>query len=173
MNCLALLRGINVGGNNIIKMVDLKQCFEEMGFTNVVTYIQSGNVIFQSKEHDLQDLTEKIEKGLSKKFNYSARAVVVSQAILEEAIDQAPKGFGEEPENYRYDVIFLKPPMTAREAIKSVRTKEEIDTAIAGKNVLYFARLLARATQEIDTTNCCYQHAQYGFSLYLQQTKAK
>ncbi|NCP46313.1 MAG: DUF1697 domain-containing protein, partial [Flavobacteriales bacterium] len=45
---LALLRGINVGGNNIIKMVDLKACFEKMGFTDVKTYIQSGNVIFTS-----------------------------------------------------------------------------------------------------------------------------
>ena len=42
---LALLRGINVGGNNIIKMADLKACFENMGFTEVVTYIQSGNVL--------------------------------------------------------------------------------------------------------------------------------
>ena len=45
---LALLRGINVGGNNIIKMADLKACFEQMGFEDVSTYIQSGNVIFAS-----------------------------------------------------------------------------------------------------------------------------
>lgn len=43
---LALLRGINVGGKNIIKMADLKACFESLGFADVVTYIQSGNVLF-------------------------------------------------------------------------------------------------------------------------------
>jgi uncharacterized protein (DUF1697 family) len=46
MNCLALLRGINVGGNNIIKMDDLKKLFEELNFRDVKTYIQSGNVLF-------------------------------------------------------------------------------------------------------------------------------
>lgn len=54
---VALLRGINVGGNNIIKMADLKTCFEEMGFANVVTYIQSGNVLFDSNETDQLKLT--------------------------------------------------------------------------------------------------------------------
>ncbi|KAA0259884.1 MAG: DUF1697 domain-containing protein, partial [Chloroflexi bacterium] len=49
---LVLLRGINVGGKNIIKMVDLKASFEEMGFSNVVTYIQSGNVLVQSEDKD-------------------------------------------------------------------------------------------------------------------------
>ena len=49
---IALLRGINVGGNNIIKITDLKSQIENMGFTNVVTYIQSGNVLFKSDEKD-------------------------------------------------------------------------------------------------------------------------
>jgi uncharacterized protein (DUF1697 family) len=65
---LALLRGINVGGNNIIKMADLKLAFEEMGFSDVSTFIQSGNVIFSSNSTDLNKLTETIEKDLSKKI---------------------------------------------------------------------------------------------------------
>ena len=75
---LALLRGINVGGNNIIKMADLKACFESLGLTDVVTYIQSGNVIFKSAEKDKAKLTKMIEAGLSKRFNYEARLVVIS-----------------------------------------------------------------------------------------------
>jgi uncharacterized protein (DUF1697 family) len=47
---LALLRGINVGGNNLIKMAELKRCFEALGFGNVATYIQSGNVLFDTGE---------------------------------------------------------------------------------------------------------------------------
>lgn len=66
---LALLRGINVGGKNIIKMVDLKACFEEMDLSDVTTYIQSGNVVFASTETDSAKLTDKIEKTLSKRFN--------------------------------------------------------------------------------------------------------
>ena len=67
---LVLLRGINVGGKNIIKMADLKASFEEMGFSSVVTYIQSGNVLFQSEEKDKALLTTKVEKGLSKRFQF-------------------------------------------------------------------------------------------------------
>ena len=62
---IALLRGINVGGNNIIRMADLKQSFEELGFSEVTTYIQSGNVLFNSSEGDKQLLTGKIEAHLS------------------------------------------------------------------------------------------------------------
>ena len=59
----------------------------------------------------------------------------------------APKGFGKNPDEYRYDVIFLKEPLTAGEAIESVRTREGVDKAYAGKGVLYFSRLISRATQ--------------------------
>jgi hypothetical protein len=72
---LALLRGINVGGKNIIKIVDLKASFEAMGFSNVLTYIQSGNVVFQSDEKDKAVLATRIEKGLSKRFDFLARVV--------------------------------------------------------------------------------------------------
>ncbi|MBK8781165.1 MAG: DUF1697 domain-containing protein [Anaerolineales bacterium] len=75
---LVLLRGINVGGKNIVKMLDLKSSFEGMGFSNVLTYIQSGNVLFESDEKDKAILTTKIEKGLSKRFDFLARVVVVS-----------------------------------------------------------------------------------------------
>ena len=74
---LALLRGINVGGSNIIKMAALKTCFEGMGFTNVATYIQSGNVLFASAEKNTGKLTRKIEKALSKQFSYKSLVVMV------------------------------------------------------------------------------------------------
>ena len=144
---LALLRGINVGGNNIIKMTDLKVCFESLGLTDVVTYIQSGNVIFKSSEKDKAKLTRKIEIGLSERFDYEARLVVISHKQLKQAVDESPRGFGKEPDKFRYDVIFLKEPLTAKEAMKSVSTKEGIDNAYTGKEVLYFSRLLSKAAQ--------------------------
>jgi hypothetical protein len=64
---LTLLRGINVGGNNIIQMRELKNLFAEMGFTDVLTYIQSGNVIFKCREKNKTKLKTKIEKMLRKK----------------------------------------------------------------------------------------------------------
>lgn len=144
---LALLRGINVGGNNIIKMADLKTCFEEMGFINVVTYIQSGNVLFDSNETDQLKLTQQIEKTLSERFNYSSKVVLLSQQALIQLVNTAPNGFGANPDEYRYDVIFLKPPLTSQEALSKIKTKEGVDFVTAGNGVLYFSRLSAMSGQ--------------------------
>ncbi|MEW6086616.1 MAG: DUF1697 domain-containing protein [Chloroflexota bacterium] len=144
---LALLRGINVGGNNIIKMSDLKTCFESMGLTDVLTYIQSGNVLFKSAEKDKAKLTKEIEAGLSRQFRYEARSVVVTYKQLKQAVEEAPRGFGKAPDKFRYDVIFLKEPLTPKEAMKSVSVKEGVDNAYTGKDVLYFSRLIIKAAQ--------------------------
>jgi len=144
---LVLLRGINVGGKNIIKMADLKASFEAMDFSNVMTYIQSGNVLVQSDEKDKALLTTKIEKGLSKQFNFEARVVTVLRKELSNIIRDAPDGFGKEEEKFKYDVIFLKEPLTPKEAMKSVSLREGVDTAHSGRQVLYFSRLTSRASQ--------------------------
>ena len=144
---LALLRGINVGGKNIIKMADLKACFESLGFADVVTYIQSGNVLFKSAEKDKAKLTTMIEKELSTRFNYSARLVIVTHKELKKTVEAAPRGFGSDPEKFRYDVLFLKEPLTPKEAMKSVSTKDGVDAAFTGEHVLYFSRLISKASQ--------------------------
>ena len=144
---VALLRGINVGGNNIIKMTDLKACFELLGFKDVRTYIQSGNVLFRAARSGQSSLTKQIEDALSKSFNYESRVVVRSQKQMKEIVGKAPKGFGKDQATYRYDVIFLKGPLTAAKAMKSVSTKDGVDEAYAGKGVLYFSRLNSKATQ--------------------------
>jgi len=147
MKYVALLRGINVGGNNIIKMSALKACFEKQGLDAVSTYIQSGNVLFASKKAGALELCERIEAMLTKTFDYSASVVLVSEKQLVEIVRRAPKGFGSEPAKYRYDVLFLKPPLTPSAALKSVKTRAGVDQAFAGSGVLYFSRLIAKATQ--------------------------
>jgi uncharacterized protein (DUF1697 family) len=144
---VALLRGINVGGKNLIKMSELKACFESLGYQNVRTYIQSGNVLFSSDGSNQIELRDRLEEALSKTFNYTSRLVVRSQDELVDIVAGAPKGFGSDPEAYRYDVIFLKEPLAAEEAMKSVTTKEGVDQAYSGKGVLYFSRLISRASQ--------------------------
>jgi uncharacterized protein (DUF1697 family) len=144
---LALLRGINVGGNNLIKMADLKTCVAALDFTEVRTYIQSGNVLFRTAETDQATMAGRIEEALAVTFNYRLPVVVRTQAELQAIVDRAPAAFGAEPDAYRYDVIFLKEPLTAAEAMPSITTKEGVDQAWAGEGVLYFARLIARAGQ--------------------------
>ena len=118
---VALLRGINVGGKNLVAMPELAETFREAGYHDVRTYIQSGNVLFQSTESNLERLTNDIQKALSAEFNYASRVVVVSHKQLKAAVQRAPKGFGTNPAEYRYDVLFLKAPLTADEAMKRCR----------------------------------------------------
>jgi uncharacterized protein (DUF1697 family) len=88
---LALLRGINVGGGNIIKMADLKGCFEEMGFAAVATYIQSGNVVFRSEEKDAARLVNRIERALSARFAYASRVVLRTHKQLRTSWSTRPR----------------------------------------------------------------------------------
>jgi len=143
---VALLRGINVGGKNLIKMPALKACLEAGGFEDVVTHIQSGNVLFRAAGSG-SALAGRIEEMLSKTFDYRASVVLRSHTQMIAIVEGAPDGFGANPAAYRYDVIFLKEPLTARAALKKVPTKQDVDEAYAGRGVLYFSRLISRAAQ--------------------------
>src|ERR687897_2905327 len=99
---VALLRGINVGGKNAVPMPALKASFEEAGFANVATYIQSGNVVFDAPSSSQAELTRRIEGILRKAFgHYEASLVVRSRSQMRAIVDRAPKGFGTEPATYR------------------------------------------------------------------------
>jgi len=148
---IALLRGINVGGNNMIKMTDLKACFEKMGFDGVVTYIQSGNVLFDFNTEDPEQLTVDIEQRLSEQFLYTSRIVLLPQQHIRRIITNAPAGFGCQPDEYRYDVLFLKAPLTAPEALKLIRIRDGVDVVTAGDSVIYFSRLISKAGQSYMT----------------------
>jgi len=143
----ALLRGINVGGKNIIPMVTLRESFEAMGFTDVATYIQSGNVVLSANALDKGKLTRKIETTLTKTFGYASKIVLVSDRELERVVREAPPTFGTYPARYRYDVLFVIEPLTTAELLAHVTTTPGVDEVHGGEHALYFRRLLARATQ--------------------------
>jgi uncharacterized protein (DUF1697 family) len=143
---VALLRGINVGGKNLIRMPALKACFEADGFDDVSTYIQSGNVLFSASAARSADLTRRIEAMLAASFDYIPTVVVRSRAQMQAIVDSAPKGFGTQPEKFRYDVIFLKEPLKSGTAIKVLDPKHGVDEIHAGTGVIYSSRLDARAT---------------------------
>ena len=109
---VALLRGINVGGRNLIRMSELAECFVSHGFAAVSTYIQSGNVLFRSADEGRTELVARIEQMLSGAFDYQARVTLRDASEMRAVIDLAPAGFGTESERFRYDVAFLVPPLT-------------------------------------------------------------
>lgn len=144
---LALLRGINVGGKNIIPMKALKDCFENMGFSDITTFIQSGNVLFKTKENNRVKLITKIEKALSESFNYKSVIVLIDQIQLEKVVKQAPVNFGSNPDEFRYDVFFIKEPLTPAEALPSFKAKEGVDKVFQGTDVIYTSKLISKAGQ--------------------------
>ncbi|SFM18318.1 Uncharacterized conserved protein, DUF1697 family [Paenibacillus sp. 1_12] len=86
---IALLRGINVSGQKLIKMVDLKQMFEQMGFGKVQTYIQSGNVLFESEESEAA-LRLKIEQRIEEVFGFVVTVVIRTIEQLEHIAKHCP-----------------------------------------------------------------------------------
>ena len=144
---LALLRGINVGGNNIIAKNDLRRCFEDLGFTNVRTYIQSGNIVFRARSGEKQQLTARVEAGLSERFSYAARAVVLSYADYRALLDAAPPAWGEDPA-YRHNALFTLAGTTPADVLASIPpVKEELETVAAGPGVVFWSTDKKRVTR--------------------------
>jgi uncharacterized protein (DUF1697 family) len=143
---LALLRGINVGGNNAVAMADLREAFEAAGYEAVSTYIASGNVLFTSGGASAS-LERDLEAMLERRFRFPLVVVVRSHQQLRNIVEKAPAGFGATPDKYHSDAIFLKAPLTSRQAMRVVKVREGVDEAWPGSGVLYFQRLSARRTQ--------------------------
>lgn len=143
---VALLRGINVGGKRPVPMADLRETFTTAGFGDVATYIQSGNVVFSS-DHPVAGLEDLIESALAERFDVPIPVVVRSLRQVRAVVRSAPPGFGELPDDFHSDVIFLKSPLTPAAAMKVVQLRDGVDQAWTGNGVLYFARLSERRTQ--------------------------
>ena len=141
---LALLRGINVGGKNLVKMTDLRAAFEQMGFADVVTYIASGNVLFRAPRRKREELAARVESELSRRFGTELRVVLLTEAHLRGVVEEAPEGFG--ADSHLCDVIFVRKPMTAAKAMGLIEIKDGVDSAWAGRHVVYFSRLASRAS---------------------------
>ena len=127
--CVSLFRGINVGGNRIVSMNELKSLHEALGFKDVVTYIQSGNVVFSSDETDPVQLAQLIEENFARKFGFRAQVIVRTSAELEETITNNPFQNSPEKEPKWVLVLFLatRPESTALQDLqKTYNGPEEI-----------------------------------------------
>jgi uncharacterized protein (DUF1697 family) len=143
-----LLRGINVGGKNKMPMAKLKLFLEEHGCSNVTTYIQSGNVIVQSPL-TAKALTQKVEENLPKKFTLDSsliKVLILTEKQLSSVIEDRPKGFGDYPEKYHSDVIFLI-DIDPVQALTVFKPLEGVDTVWPGDTVIYSQRLSAERTK--------------------------
>lgn len=143
-----LLRGINVGGKNRVPMAELRASLEEAGLEDVRTLIASGNVVARSSlgAAALQELVERI---LPTRFSLDSeliRVLVLTSAKLRAIVDERPRGFGDHPDTYHSDVVFLI-GITARAAMEVFDPREGVDEVWPGKGVIYSQRLSAQRTK--------------------------
>lgn len=134
---LALLRGVNVGGNSLIKMANLRDTLTKEGFSDVRTYIQSGNVIFKSGTTNTAELAEQIKSYINKDFGMSVDVVVFSKTEWQLIISSAPKWWGDD-KTWKHNLLILIRSSDMSEAIEALgNLKPEIESVEPGKGVLY------------------------------------
>lgn len=146
MKYLALLRGINVGGNNIIKMVDLKAAFESSGFTEVVTFIQSGNVIFESEEKSSAKVVAKVEEDLSKTFKMDLKVVLRNKSQLKKVVEGIPSKW-KNAKDLRCYIAFVREPFTVEKVMEDLEIREGVDEIDAGSGVVYMTTTMKDRTK--------------------------
>lgn len=132
--CIALLRGINVGGRNRLPMKDLVAMLEGLGLESVKTYIQSGNVVFRTSEPDLRQLAERIGSAVNDTHGFEPRVLLLRLEELERAIRRNP--FPEaEGEPKTLHLAFLEsvpeaPDLEAMERIKAAQERFALDERV-------------------------------------------
>jgi uncharacterized protein (DUF1697 family) len=145
---VVLLRGINVGGKNKVPMAPLRQLLEDLGYSDVSTYIASGNVLLRS-DRPAGEIKKRIEEALPKVFKLDSELIavhVLTRAQLRSIVRKRPKGFGAKPDTYHSDAIFLI-GIDADAAMEVFDPHPEVDRVWPGDGVIYSQRLSAQRTK--------------------------
>ena len=143
-----LLRGINVGGKNKVPMAELRALLVDLGFSDVSTYIASGNVLLSS-DRPAAEIKKEIEDALPRTFRLDSDLVsvlVLSHAELRAVIDGRPRGFGDDPATYHSDAVFLM-GIDADSAMPAFDPRPGVDAVWPGQGVIYSQRLSAKRTK--------------------------
>lgn len=117
---VALLRGINVGGNNPVEMKKLKTSFELIGFRNVVTYINSGNIVFEEKLQNRDVIAQKAEEAIKRDFQLDVKVLIRDYNEFETICTALPSGWVKN-ERMRTDVMFLWEKYDSPEVLEKLK----------------------------------------------------
>lgn len=137
---IALLRGINISGKNKIAMSELKKGFTELGFAEVTTYLNSGNVIFLSDVDDENIISNKIELMIKEKFDLDIPVFIILQEKLKELLNNAPDWWGDDNKEIYDNLIFIMPPLSYEEIYNEIgNPKAEYEKVYNYKNVIFWS----------------------------------
>jgi len=137
---IALIRGINVGGHNKVPMAELRTAYEGIGLNRVKTYIQSGNVVFESEEN-AETLRPKLEKALADRFGLSANVVVRTAEQWERVLANCPFDASalKDKESIQIAALTEPPSRKAMDALEANRGESE-NYAVAGSDIYFLFR---------------------------------
>lgn len=139
---IALLRGVNVGGNNKVSMPELKTAFEEHGFLNVTTYINSGNILFDS-DLDKTAVRKQCEELIEESFGQKITVCVILSNELLDAVKNAPTWWNAGADS-KHNVIFVVPPMTPKQICSEVgEVKPKYENVMYYGSVIFWSAPLA------------------------------
>lgn len=137
---IALLRGINISGKNKIPMSELKEGFQELGFTEVATHLNSGNVVFSSPDEDKAILVSKINTMIKDRFAFDIPVCIVLQEELDEILCHAPDWWGNDNKEIYDNIIFLMLPLSYEELYEEIGSpKEEYEKVDHYKNIVFWS----------------------------------
>lgn len=135
------MRGINISGKNKVSMPLLKIAFEDVGFFNVRTYINSGNVLFLSNIIDKNEIINRCKVIIEERFRLNVPVAIISLKELMEALDHAPEWWNKNSDKeVIHQVIFLIPPVTIEEIYTSVgEAKPDYEQVGYYKNMIFWS----------------------------------
>lgn len=139
MRYVALLRGINVGGNNIIPMKALAKTFERLALASVRTYIASGNVLFETEEKDARALEQRIEAAVEKAHRCAAKVVVRSRPEMKKVVAGIPRDWDAADRDMRYNVLFLRHELDGKKAVAGLAVKPDVEHVSYKPGVIYWS----------------------------------
>ena len=136
----AFLRGINISGKNKVPMAELKESFEQQGFSEVKTYLNSGNVMFSSEELDEARLTDQIVTMLRGQFGFDIPVFIISQEALTDILHHAPDWWGSEDKEIYDNLILIMPPVAFADVFGEIGgPKEGLEKIKDYKNVIFWS----------------------------------
>jgi len=143
---ISMLRAVNVGGHNKIKMDALRALYESLKFRDPKTYVQSGNVVFRTGERDLILLTKRIQRGITRNFGFTPEVILRTSSELRSVIARNPfaKRRGIEPSKLLVTFLASDPGAEAREKLLNLNAEPE-ELRIDGCELyIYFPNGMAR-----------------------------
>ncbi len=144
---ISMLRGVNVGGHNKIKMEALRALYESLKLRDAQSYVQSGNVIFRTDERDIARLAKRIEDGIERKFGFRPNVILRTAAEMRDVIARNPfaKRRGIEPSKLLVTFLASDPDAEAREKVRQVKCDPE-ELRIEGRELyIYFPNGMGRS----------------------------